>query len=143
MSKMIVFETTASFKGIEVNKVFVVGHVPEDERLFPVNFAEAEFLEKDDMIVHIGAFTMIKRHTDAGFVVKHFHAGDEVVLTARGDWRVRHSLRSYMALAWKKMRLWYENVVFRLECAVSKRNELGTIKRQIEQNFCCIECRCR
>lgn len=136
---MVIFEMTSRLKNMEVKKVFVASYNSEDARLFRVDLTEAEFLA-DDMLVHVGSFTQIKRHTDSGFEVRQFQAGDMVTLTAKGDWKVKRSLMSCMVVAWKRFALWRKDI--KLWHAL-KQNDLGTIERQIEQSFCYIGCRCR
>lgn len=138
-SNMVIFEVVSTFKGAEMKKIFVANYASEDARLFRVDLTEAEFLA-EDAILHIGASTVVKRHTDSGFVVKHFHAGDKLIVTAKGDWRVRRSLMSYVVVMWKRLELLRKD--FKIWHTV-KKNDLGTIERQIEQSFCYIGCRCR
>lgn len=128
---MVVFEMTSK----EVSKVLIANYTENDERLFQVNLAEAEIIS-EDMLVNVLSFTTIKRHTNAGFIVKHFHAGDQVILTRKGDWKVTYSLRScYMMAVGNQLVLYKDELVCWLESF--KTEELGTIKRKIQQNFCC------
>lgn len=139
MSNMVVFEVVSTFKSVEMKRIFVVNYVSEDERLFRVDLTEAEFLA-EDMILHIGVSTVVKRHTESGFVVKHFQAGDKLILTAKGDWRVKRSFVSYAVVVCKRISLLHEDFAI---WRTLKKNDLGTIERQIEQSFCYIGCRCR
>ncbi len=133
--KMVVFEMTSRIKGMEVKKVLIANYVANDERLFQVNLAEAEIIS-EDTLVNIGAFTTIKRHTDAGFILKQFQAGDQVLLSTSGEWKVKHSLKSYMIAVWRRWKLFRTDLIYRFKNALQKE-ELGTIKREIQQNFCC------
>lgn len=133
MSKMVVFEVTSRLKNMEVKRVFIANYEASDERLFQVNLSEPEILA-DDMLIKVGSFTTIKRHTDSGFVAKQFHAGDQVILTAKGGWKIKHSLEGYLAVAWKRLVLYRKDVGFWIK-NILKRNELGVIRREIQQNF--------
>ncbi len=128
MSKMVVFEVTTRVKKAEIKQLFIANYVQGDERLFQANLAEAQILT-EDMLVSVGAFTTVKRHTDSGFIVKHFHAGDRLILTSKGDWKFRRSLEGYMAVFCKRLLLYRKDVCFWIR-SLLKRNELGTINRE-------------
>ena len=134
MSKMIIFEVETKVKKTTMKRIFVVNYALCDRRLFQVNLSEPELLA-EDMMLQIGSLTSIKRHTDSGFIVKHFQPGDQVILTTQGDWKVKHSVEGYFAVFFRRLMLFQKDVLFWVKRKF-QRNELGTIKRQIKQDFC-------
>lgn len=137
MSEMVVFEAVSLMKNKEIRKFFIANYVIGDERLFEVNLEEAEILVNDKDI-RIRSFTTITRYTDCGFIRKQFQLGDKVALTARGGWEIKRSWVGSVMLVFKKVPFYWKKAVFWMNNLL-KKDDLGTIERQFQQNFCWIE----
>ena len=135
---MIVYEMISYCKKSKTKRIFITNYQQEQERLFPVNLAEAEYVE-DGKVIHITAKTNIRRYTESGFVMEQFQLGDQVVLTSDGGWEVRRSLRGR---AIKTFGFLYHNFKEILEEIVSRtRNEnFGELVREGAVVASCINC---
>lgn len=128
---MVVYEVISDKKS-ETKKIFVVNYRKGDERLFPVDFTEAQFVE-DEVVINITTKTNIRRYTESGFMMQQFHWGDQVILTPDGDWKCRHSLSSYAVALCSQLSLFCKEIAFQVK-RVLKGENLGMIQRKVQQN---------